>query len=250
MPTVSPWFTRDLDEATDPDGRLTLAFAPPGHGANYWNRLDPVVPGRTLVGVRPPGRENRFSDPVVTDRAALVAGAAEALLAVAPTRLTGVEVIGTCFGAKLALALAGALAGREPRLDVRVQLVQPNLTCPAAPPDWLALSDADLRRALKERSTAPSSVLDQDALFAVFAPMLRADFHMAHTEPAPALPEGLASARVLIDERTADEVLPGVREALGDDPEVVLTDVAAVDLVSGTPAAGPALDLLLAPAGS
>lgn len=152
------------------EGEHTLYCVPhAGAGASVYrrwaDRLDAAV-----VGVQPPGREQRRRDPAMPDVAAAGRAVAEAIAA----RPGPFTLFGHSLGALIAFEAARVLVGvgRSPE-----RLIVSGARAPQLPrtPGAL-LTDAQLLDRLKELGGTPAQLFDYPELLDLFVPVVRADF--------------------------------------------------------------------------
>ncbi|MFE9443827.1 thioesterase II family protein [Streptomyces sp. NPDC006602] len=159
---------------------VVYAIAHAGAGASPWNPVAAALPDSLeLRAVRLPGRENRVrSAPYAT----LAPAAAEvARVIAADTREHGkpVLVMGSCFGAMVSLAALSMLPAEVPlRGLLAVRQPIPGHVAPASGERPAALNAQDLRNWLREYRLTPAALLDDDAVYEFFEPLLRADLAM------------------------------------------------------------------------
>jgi len=134
-----------------------------------------------------PGRGIRHSEPLHTERIALIQQLCSELV---PATEQPYALFGHSLGAILAYELAQALIARGCRA--------PSMLFAAAAPapsTWprrhvgRPMSDAELRDVLAERGGTPPEFFDHPSLVDLFMPVLRADFQLCDGAPAQGLPQ-------------------------------------------------------------
>lgn len=155
-----------------------------------------------VVGVRLPGRENRFREqpyrtwePLIADLTALLREKADMPLA----------LFGHSLGGRIAYEVAKRLEalGREPARRVIVAGCRAP-TAPQRQPIMHSMTTPDLRRRLVEMQGVPGEILANDAMMALIEPTLRADLELAETwtsspEPIAAPVAAFCGARDAVD---------------------------------------------------
>jgi medium-chain acyl-[acyl-carrier-protein] hydrolase len=163
-----------------------FCFPHAGGGAQLfrgWQAFAPPCVG--VTGVRLPGREERFREPVI-DRwpdalAALVEGIEPEISRVP------YAFFGHSLGARLAYELIHRLSAGGRRLPEL--LVVAACRAPGVPPRWPDMHSMDgptLARRLREMNGVPAEVLADRRLMDLLEPVLRADLRLAETwDPSP-----------------------------------------------------------------
>ncbi len=131
-----------------------------------------------VYAVQLPGREERISDPLITDLKASVEKMASEIL---PLLDKDFVFFGHSMGAVMALELAQTL---EQQNKIPAQVIvsarcSPLLTDPET--QIHQLSDKDFVQAIRDYNGTSEIVLQNKELMAMFLPILRADFEMSET---------------------------------------------------------------------
>ncbi|WP_420630850.1 thioesterase II family protein [Candidatus Leptofilum sp.] len=168
----SPWFAyhRPNDQAAL---RLfCLPHAGGGAGA-YRTWVDGLAPEIEVLPVQPPGRETRFLERPYQSIEPLLD---ELMAAIRPLLNKPFAFFGHSLGALIGFELARRLRQED---IVPQQLFVSGYGAPHLPvklPSMHHLDDADFAAALQDLDTVPTAVLQNEELFALLLPMLRADF--------------------------------------------------------------------------
>jgi medium-chain acyl-[acyl-carrier-protein] hydrolase len=197
----NPWFvTRRKRE--QPAVRL-FCFPYAGGGPQIFSGWADGLPDFVeVVGVRLPGRENRFRErpyrtwePLTADLVALLQEKADVPIA----------LFGHSLGGRIAYEVAKRLEslGREPVKQVIVAGCRAP-TIPQRQPMMYSMTTPDLRRRLVEMQGVPAEILANDGMMALIEPTLRADLELAETwtsspEPIAAPGAAFCGARDAID---------------------------------------------------
>lgn len=177
--TTSSWFAR-LRPAGDATTRLFCLPHAGGGGATFRSWADVLPSEIDLCAVRLPGRESRLREPLMRTMDDVVTGVTAAM-----AELTDLPyaLLGYCSGALTAFEVA----------RVMQRLGQPPMAlfvcaCPAP-----ATVDRDtavhqmprpeLAEHLRSLGIIPPTIIDDDGLFALFEPSLRADYEVFETQP-------------------------------------------------------------------
>ena len=146
-----------------------------GAGAIPYRPWAAALAGRAeLWALTPPGREARWSEPALRDWGSWLAGASEALAAVADAPYA---LWGHSLGALGALELARARRGVGGPAALVVSGCRPPGQVRWGDPD--ALTDAEIVERLRELGGTPAAVLANAEIMALFLPIVRADFKLA-----------------------------------------------------------------------
>jgi surfactin synthase thioesterase subunit len=180
-----PWFWVERKRER-PSLRL-FCFPYAGGGPQVFAGWADCLPDAVeVVGVRLPGRENRFRErpyrawaPLLDDLAALMQGAADLPFA----------FFGHSLGGRIAYELARRLeeTGRPAPRQVIVSGCRAPATAQRGPL-MHAMTSPDLRRRLEEMQGVPEEILGNDRLMTLLEPMLRADLELAEiwtSSPVP-----------------------------------------------------------------
>jgi surfactin synthase thioesterase subunit len=164
--------------------RLRLVCLPhAGGGAAAFQAWPALVDDDVEVwAARLPGRESRYCEPPLTDMAALVAGLAPALAAIADRPYA---VFGHSLGAVAGLALCLHL--QDAALPLPVLLLASGHEAPhvAGNRDYHLLGDDELTAVLSAMSGTPGEVLSEPGLMELFLPAIRADLALLETYRPP-----------------------------------------------------------------
>ncbi|HEV7371293.1 thioesterase II family protein [Arenibaculum sp.] len=196
-----PWFvTRKKKER--PALRL-FCFPYAGGGPHIFSDWADHLPDAVeVVGVRLPGRENRFRErpyrtwePLTADLTALVRAKADAPFA----------LFGHSLGGRIAYEVAKRLeaSGREPARQVIVSGCRAPTTAQRQPPMY-SMTTPDLRRRLHEMQGVPAEILRNENVMTLIEPTLRADLELAETwasspEPVAAPVAAFCGTRDAVD---------------------------------------------------
>ncbi|BBJ37318.1 thioesterase [Streptomyces antimycoticus] len=180
-PPCEKWF-KFLSHSAEPCIRL-FCFPYAGGAASVYADWPALLPREVeVVAVQPPGRSERFGEPVIDRMDGLVARLADAI---APHLDLPYALFGHSFGAKVAYALAHELRGRHlpgPRMLAVAGSSGPSLSVHR--PAWSA-TDEELCDYLRALRGTPQEVLDDPALLSVVLRPLRADMTAAATWAYP-----------------------------------------------------------------
>ena len=173
----TPWITRD---SFAPNGVIRLfCFPYAGGGASVFRQWRAGLPDQIEVcPVQLPGRENRISEPLITNLDALVDIASAVF---APYLDSPFAFYGHSIGAKIAFELA-----RNIRRTLGICpccLIVSGSRAPHIPePNPLHhLPDHEFMHELRRFSGTPEAVLQSKDLMEMFLPILRADFSVDET---------------------------------------------------------------------
>jgi medium-chain acyl-[acyl-carrier-protein] hydrolase len=166
------------------DGTATLqlfCFPFAGGGAQLfcdWQAHAPA--GVAVTGVRLPGREQRYREPVIDSWPAVLTTLIEGI---APEAGRGAYAFfGHCLGARLSYELIHRLAAIGCRLPEL--LVVAACRAPGTPSRWPDMHSMDtpmLIERLREMNGVPAEVLANRRLMGLLEPVLRADLRLAET---------------------------------------------------------------------
>jgi medium-chain acyl-[acyl-carrier-protein] hydrolase len=199
-----------------PAARLRLFCFPyaGGSASIYRDWAQHVIPDVELIGVQPPGRESRISEPLIGDLPLLVQGVFAALR---PHLDRPCLFFGHSLGALVAYELAKLLR----RTDVHAVLRGMFVSGSAAPqlrknPAVLHdLPDGAFIERLRALNGTPKELFDHPELLALFLPILRNDFLLSETyrhQPAPPLDIPIHCLGGEADPRVDTEQLAGWKE--------------------------------------
>lgn len=170
---------RWLDWPPESAGAPLRLFCLPhaGGGAAMYRGWRPMMEPRVeVVGVRPPGRENRFGERGYATMEALVADLVEVL---APHLDRPYGLFGHSFGAAAAFELTRSLEAAS------LPPPQALFVAACAPPggsgsgaELAQCSDGELLEALRARGGLSAESEDSPELFALFAPVIRQDIRL------------------------------------------------------------------------
>jgi medium-chain acyl-[acyl-carrier-protein] hydrolase len=167
-----------------------FAFPYAGGGVAAFRGFAEALPTTVeLVVVRPPGREVTLREPPWVAMPEAVAGL---LASIVPALEPPFAFFGHSLGGLMAFELARALvaSGRPAPSHLVVSGRRPPEDPPCAEPIH-ALPGQRFREGVRRLGGTPREIIDDDELFALFEPTLRADFQMYETYrfvPGPALP--------------------------------------------------------------
>jgi medium-chain acyl-[acyl-carrier-protein] hydrolase len=167
----TPWITR-FRPNPDTRGRL-FVFAHAGGGASFFQPWQALMPADIeLCAIQLPGRENRFTTPVITGYEALAEALAEHLR---PFANVPCALFGHSFGGLLAFTMGMRLAAldRKPALVAVSALRAPHLPLRRRIAE---LPDAEFTAAIAELGGTAADVFDNRELVELILPALRADF--------------------------------------------------------------------------
>lgn len=165
----------------NPAAKLRLfCFSYAGGGASVFRLWHAALsPDIEVCAVQLPGREHRFSEPLITRTSELVPAVGEAI---APLLDRPFVLFGHSLGGLTAFCLARWLRqrkGPEPRRLVVSARAAPHL--PLLRPPVHALPEARFIEELRFYDATPTAVLADAELRALFLPVLRADFALFET---------------------------------------------------------------------
>ncbi|MGK5637199.1 thioesterase II family protein [Streptomyces sp. URMC 126] len=202
------WFRRLSGPPPGPETLGLLCFPPAGAGPEAFRHLSGPLPDIAVWAVHLPGRGSRLGE---EPRRSLDGTADEIAgrLASWPGSAHPYALLGHSMGAALAYAVAVRLA----RLPIRqpCALVACARDAPGHPARRRPVAHLPaplFAEHLRRMGGTPAEVLDDPAVFAVFEPMLRADFAaVEHWRPRPAPP--LRYPIAVIGSRDDPETRPG-----------------------------------------
>jgi medium-chain acyl-[acyl-carrier-protein] hydrolase len=172
--------------------RRLFCFPYAGGGASIYRDWGAhLPPDIELCAVRLPGREGRFSEPMLHALEPLLAQLVDALL---PAMDRPFALFGHSLGALVAFELARALRARG--LPTPLHVFVSGRRAPHLPesrdlhePPLSTLPDAELIAQLRRLEGTPDEVLSAPELLALMLPMLRADFAISESyEHRPGAP--------------------------------------------------------------
>jgi len=183
QPAKTPWVAQH--HRRDPRASVRLFCFPYAGGsasvfASWKSLLPPEV---ELCPVQYPGRNDRISEPHMTDVCEMADVAAKAI---GPYLDMSFALFGHSLGALVAYEVAQALrrtGGARPK-----HLIVSAHRAPHIPlrrePTW-QLDGASFKSRLQELNGTPKEVFDHEELLALVLPLLRADFRLAETYTHP-----------------------------------------------------------------
>ena len=178
-PVAGRWIARL--RPTEEAGLRIFCFPHVGAGAAAFRPwLDHLPPGVDLCAVRPPGRESRVREPLLTDGSALLD---ELGSHVAPLLDRPFVVVGHCSGSVLAYEFVRRLAaagGPEPVELVVSSSEGPRVRTVEDPP-LHRLPGVDLLTRVVKYGGMAEQVLEDRDLMAMFERILRADYQVVET---------------------------------------------------------------------
>ncbi|GJM39774.1 MAG: hypothetical protein DHS20C20_00560 [Ardenticatenaceae bacterium] len=168
----SPWFAYHRPNETAVLRLFCLPHAGGGAGA-YRTWVDELAPEIEVLPVQLPGRETRFLERPYESIESLLDALVEEIR---PLLNKPFAFFGHSLGALVGFELARRLRneGCFPERIFVSGYGAPHL--PVKLPPMHHLDDVAFANALRELDTVPTAVLDNDELFALLLPMLRADF--------------------------------------------------------------------------
>lgn len=174
------WFLPNREAVPTAEDALQLFCLPhAGAGASAYRDWAPLLaPSVKVVGVQPPGRENRFADPYTPSATLLSHELAEA---VAERAQGAFALFGHSMGALLAYETAHRLAalGRAPACLFVSGYWAPQL--PHRRRQVHLLPEDELIRQLRDLEGTVPEVLDHPKLLEFLLPLIRADFELCET---------------------------------------------------------------------
>jgi medium-chain acyl-[acyl-carrier-protein] hydrolase len=158
-------------------------------------------PEIAVLGVQPPGREERLAEPPIDDLPTLAAAALDGLF---PHLNDRFAFLGTSIGALLAYEIASQLRDRDGPQPVHLLSVgsrAPHMPEPAPIHD---LPDENLLAEIRRYGATPEEVLGSRELAEVFLPLIRADCRAGETYLSPPRPALACPVTVMagIDDHT------------------------------------------------
>lgn len=165
--SLNPTFVR-WDEAARSRSAL-ICFPWAGAGAGPFRTwVEHLPPDLEVWAARLPGRETRIREPPINDLPKLI----EMLVRDFPIADDKPYVLfGHCSGALVAFELARAIRSARPHLAGLIVAAQPppqRMSPPSGP-------TPDIRQTLRQLGATPPAVLEDDELFALVEPAIRAD---------------------------------------------------------------------------
>lgn len=160
---------------------VVYGIAHAGAGAAPWKPVAEAMPtGIELRGIRLPARENRLAVPIHQNLDTAADEIATAIAADAYEPELPRFLIGSCFGALVAVAVAARVT-----LTGLIALRQPKpLQMTAGGVNLAGLTSAELRQWVLDNRLTPPVVLDKK-YFPFYEPILRADFELIDGYAAP-----------------------------------------------------------------
>ena len=162
---------KNLEDIQEGD-KLLICFPYAGGGASFFKDWQKFLPDVKVCPLQMPGREERFCDELYTDSDKLVRDIFEVMEIY---KEHDIYLYGHSMGAKIAYSLAAM--SEAAGMDIKGIIVS-GCSAPHTP-DYNPignLPDKEFRKALGEYNSTPEEILKDDGLFAMFEPMLRADF--------------------------------------------------------------------------
>lgn len=165
----------------NPQARLRLfCFAYAGGGASIYRTWPALLPPEVeLCAVQLPGREERTKDAPFTDLPPLIESLS---LAIQPYLTKPFAFFGHSMGALVSFELTRRLRKRAAATPLHLLVSAhraPQLPDPYPPIHQLP--DAEFKQELLKLNGTPKSLLENDELMQVLAPVLRADFSVCET---------------------------------------------------------------------
>ncbi|GAA1383012.1 thioesterase II family protein [Catellatospora chokoriensis] len=137
-------------------------------------------PGWDVVGIRLPGREQRLAEQPVCAMGELAADVA-ATVRSDPRRAPNVVLIGQCFGAALAVTVAGLLGDGAPVGLAGVVAASPPESTFLNGAAWVDAADTEFLTELDRLGGVPAAVLADEELLELVLPVLRSDVAALHS---------------------------------------------------------------------
>jgi len=194
------------DAGTD---TLIVCLPPGGRGSSGFQSWRAVVPGSAqLAVVRPPGREERLTEPALTDVVAYTMAVAEHIQDTVDGRR--LVLVGACLGGMLAYETCRRLLARDVAVDLLCAVA-------AIPPG--AYRRHDERRStdegmalLRQWDGTDAEVLDNPEFARVLLPAIMADLRLGDSYDGirtPALPVRMLAVAGAQDKDAAPELMTG-----------------------------------------
>ncbi|MFD9948500.1 thioesterase II family protein [Nonomuraea sp. NPDC059023] len=211
-------------EHRPPNGRTrAVVYTVPaaGAGAAAHRELAGELPDRLAVfSLRLPGRESRFSEPPLRTMTEVIGAYGEKLARHARGHGLPFVLVGDCSGGLIAYELGRSLERRESGPPEAVAVIGQHAPCAGDAPSALSsLPEDRFRAALVEEGILSSEVAADDAMFAFFGPVVRADLAVAETyrwqaRELPRFPI-MAFTRDHLDARTEASLLAWTKATRG-----------------------------------
>jgi medium-chain acyl-[acyl-carrier-protein] hydrolase len=179
-----------------------------GGGASAFRAWpDHLPPAIEVLAIELPGRETRFSDPLIPRRGALITALADA---VGPALAPPYALYGHSAGALVAFELARELRRRGAPGPVHLFASGRRAPHVSEPDPMYQLSDAQLVARLRLLGGTSEAVLREPELMAVYLPILRADLAVNEADPIatePPLPCPITAQGATADPEVSPEAL-------------------------------------------
>ena len=180
----SPWLDRRPRSSAKPPKLRIFCFPYAGGGAGVFRPWHGAFgPDIETVAVRAPGRENRLTEPAISQMAPLVDAVTRELR---PLTDCPFVLFGHSLGSLVALETAHRLSdeGAAPELLMPAGRRAPHL--PLAQAVMHDRPDEELMAELRRMGGTPEELLADNALMSLLLPMIRADFEVFETYEPPA----------------------------------------------------------------
>lgn len=172
----TPWLVRSKAAGDEPVRLFCLPYA--GGGASAFRSWPARLPGVDVLGVQPPGRETRLSEPPLTRWQPLITALADA---VAGELDRPYAIFGHSMGARVGFELARELRRRGQ--PAPVALFASACKAPHVPrpplPKFDAMPEKVFVARLRRMNGTPPEVFDHPELLELLLPAIRADFSLA-----------------------------------------------------------------------